>query len=132
MAKSGLPKKYAKMGFKKGWAEYKKSKRRTAPKRTPAKRTRRKTTMAKKRNYRRSAKKLITKQFIDGAIDSGAQYMVKSFVGDSPLYSAGIKFGLGWVRNNKTLMGQGVTDLALSMFLGNMISGKGQEPWIGQ
>lgn len=50
----GLPKKYAKMGFKKGWAAYKRTKgktrtkRRTATKRRPVRRKRRLQTKQKK------------------------------------------------------------------------------------
>ena len=51
---SGLPKKYAKMGFKKGWAAYKKAKKGGATKRKPSKgksstARRRKATVARKR-----------------------------------------------------------------------------------
>lgn len=47
MAGKGLPKKYAKMGFKKGWREYKKTKRRTKSKRRSP---------PKKRSYKRSSR----------------------------------------------------------------------------
>ena len=46
MAKAGLPKKYAKMGFKKGWRAYKASKRKT----------RRKTRTVRRSNPRRKPK----------------------------------------------------------------------------
>lgn len=49
----GLPKKYARMGFKKGWAAYKKIKNKPRSK-TPTKRGKR--TMTKKRTYRKKAK----------------------------------------------------------------------------
>ena len=89
--------------------------------------------MAKKRSYRRSAKKIVTKQFIDGAMSQGGKWAINNFVGQNPIYEAGFDFALGWVRNNKTLMGQGVTNIALNMVLGNMIGmGKGQDPLIGQ
>lgn len=59
---AGLPKKYAKMGFKKGWAAYKKSKKKSTPKRKPTKRKaaprRRRSTMARgRRKQRRRTKK---------------------------------------------------------------------------
>jgi hypothetical protein len=57
MARKGLPKKYAKMGFKKGWRAYKASKRkRRSPtrKRAPA---RRRTRAAPKRRVRRVARR---------------------------------------------------------------------------
>ena len=59
MARKGLPKKYAKMGFKKGWAAYKRSKnkgkrkRKSTKKRASPKR-RRRSTMARRKSYRRS------------------------------------------------------------------------------
>ena len=54
---AGLPKKYAKMGFKKGWAAYNRSKKSTS---SPVKRRKTKTkyvrkTMAKKKTTRRKA-----------------------------------------------------------------------------
>jgi hypothetical protein len=55
MPRKGLPKKYAQMGFKKGWAEYKKvhgTKRTSSPKRTTSKKRstpRRSTNMAKRK-----------------------------------------------------------------------------------
>lgn len=54
MARQGLPKKYAKMGFKRGWAAYKRSKnkRTSSPRRARTPTTRRRRTMAKaKRKY---------------------------------------------------------------------------------
>jgi len=52
---AGLPKKYAKMGFKKGWAMFKKSKKSTkAAKRTT--RTARVKTMAKRKTYKKKSK----------------------------------------------------------------------------
>jgi hypothetical protein len=59
---AGLPKKYAKMGFKKGWAAYKKSKRKTTTtrKRTVKRKTaptkRRRSTVARRRKYVRRKK----------------------------------------------------------------------------
>ena len=57
---AGLPKKYAKMGFKKGWREFKKSKskRKYTLRRTVSKTAKRKTrtrTMAKKRTYKKKS-----------------------------------------------------------------------------
>lgn len=49
----GLPKKYAKMGFKKGWREYKKSKGKTSKKRSSPKRKRKRSS----RRYTRSSSK---------------------------------------------------------------------------
>ena len=64
---AGLPKKYAKMGFKKGWAEYKKSlkKRKSPSKKKPVrkakpKRTRGRTTVARRTTTKRRSKKYTT------------------------------------------------------------------------
>jgi len=53
MFMAGLPKKYAKMGFKKGWAAYKKSKRSPARKATRTSRPRKVKNMARRRSYSR-------------------------------------------------------------------------------
>lgn len=56
MAKPGLPAKYAKMGFKKGWAAFKRTKRGRKKARSPAKTKRRVRRVAKKKNnYRKKA-----------------------------------------------------------------------------
>jgi len=62
MARKGLPKKYAKMGFKKGWKAYKKSKGKSSGKKRtyskPTKKAKRRSTMARRRyNRRRSSRK---------------------------------------------------------------------------
>ena len=83
MARKGLPKKYAKMGFKKGWAAYKKARR------TPVRRktTRRKgSTMARRRTYRRKARRAYTarggmKPIIDGVIGGVAAEAGQKFLG---------------------------------------------------
>jgi len=83
MARKGLPKKYAKMGFKKGWAAYKKARR------TPVRRktTRRKgRTMARRRTYRRTARRAYTarggmKPIIDGLIGGVAAEAGQKFLG---------------------------------------------------
>jgi len=68
---AGLPKKYAKMGFKRGWAAYKRSKR----SRSPARRTTKNKVVrtARKRSYRRTYRRARTaggsmKPIIDGLI----------------------------------------------------------------
>ena len=55
MAKKGLPKKYAKMGFKKGWAEYKKAQGKTTSK--PSTRKKSKSSSITKYSSRNMAKK---------------------------------------------------------------------------
>jgi hypothetical protein len=57
---AGLPKKYAKMGFKKGWAAYKKTKKKTTTRKVSS--TRKVATMAKRKRktgYRRTGVKTI-------------------------------------------------------------------------
>jgi len=51
---AGLPKKYAKMGFKKGWKAYRAKKKSSSRKRASSARTRSKKTMAKKKTRRRT------------------------------------------------------------------------------
>ena len=87
MAKrQGLPKKYAKMGFKKGWKAYK------ATQGTRKSPVRRKTTrkrarpMARRRNYRRAARRAYgarggMKPIIDGAIGGVAAEAGQKFLG---------------------------------------------------
>jgi len=84
MARTGLPKKYAKMGFKKGWAAYKKSKRTT---RTTSRRKPRqvKKTMARRR-YKRAARRAYgarggMKPIMDGAIGGIAAEAGQKFLG---------------------------------------------------
>ena len=131
MARKGLPRKYAKMGFKRGWAAYKKAKRapvrRTAPKR--------KGTYAKTdRRVRHTRKnKLVTKAFIDGLISGGGKIVMRKVLGSHPIYEAAFDVGLGYFRHNKTLMGIGIVNGATSLLPGmNILGGQGQEPWIGQ
>jgi len=89
MARTGLPKKYAKMGFKRGWKAYKASKRRTTStrRRTPVKRTyRRKRPMARRRSYRRTARRAYTarggmKPILDGVIGGIAAEAGQKFIG---------------------------------------------------
>lgn len=119
MARKGLPKKYAKMGFKRGWAAYKRSKR-TA--RSPSRvKTRsykkRRVSVAKKRYYRRArygGGKY--KPLIDGAIVGIAE----RFVGGMIPVPGAIKLGVGIFRNNTTL-----TTLGALQLFGNFLGGNG-------
>ena len=66
MAGKGLPKKYAKMGFKKGWAAFKRSRKGGTRKRTtyskPKKTPRRRSYMAKRKISRQGHKKPVSKK----------------------------------------------------------------------
>jgi len=136
---AGLPKKYAKMGFKRGWAAYKRARgtttrRRRTTRRTPRRAYARRRTYSRKvvRRTRRSGK-LITKPFVDGLISSGGKIVLRKVMGGHPIYEAGLDIGLGYFRHNKTLMAQGIVAAAVA-FLPNlgMLGGQGQEPWVGQ
>jgi hypothetical protein len=115
MAKrKGLPKKYAKMGFKRGWKAYKRSKRiKTTTRKYKPVRTykRRNPYMARRKKYYRRAKStLMNKSFIDGIISVGGKKLLGGFLGANPLYYAGFDVALGYIRKNKTLMGQGIAN----------------------
>jgi hypothetical protein len=75
MTKKGLPRKYAKMGFKRGWAEYKKLKNKGKSKSKPTRMARRKTT--RRRRYNR---KILTPKnlLIAGVLGGGIYYWLLS------------------------------------------------------
>ena len=137
---AGLPKKYAKMGFKRGWAAYKRSKgttrrRRTTRRRAPVRRTRARTRRTYSRRVVRRTRrsKLITKPFIDGLISGGGKIVLRKVMGANPIYEAGLDIGLGYFRHNKTLMAQGIVNAATTFLPSlNLVGGQGQEPWVGQ
>jgi len=137
---AGLPKKYAKMGFKRGWAAYKRARGRTTRRRRTTRRKPIKTYARRRRSYtpkrrvsRTRKSKLVTKPFIDGLISGGGKIVLRKVLGSNPVYEAGLDIGLGWFRNNKTLMAQGIVN-GVTAFLPslNLVGGQGQEPWIGQ
>lgn len=135
---AGLPRKYAKMGFKRGWAAYKRARGTTRKRRTtrrkPVRTYARRRTYAPRKVVRRTRKnKLITKPFVDGLISSGGKVVLRKVMGGHPIYEAGLDIGLGYFRNNKTLLAQGMVAAAVA-FLPNlgMLGGQGQEPWVGQ
>lgn len=136
---AGLPKKYAKMGFKRGWAAYKRARGRTTTRRRTTRRkpirayTRRRRSYAPIRKVRRTRKgKLITKPFVDGLMSGGGKIVLRKVLGSNAVYEAGLDIGLGYFRNNKTLMAQGIVN-GITAFLPNLnLMGSGQEPWVGQ
>lgn len=132
MARKGLPKKYAKMGFKRGWTAYKKAQGKTSTARRKPVRT-----APKRRNnnrrVRRTKGKLMTKPFVDGLISGGGKIVMRKVLGSNLIYEAGFDIVLGYFRNNKTLMGQGIINGATAFIPSlNLVGGQGQEPWIGQ
>jgi len=113
--------------------------RATAPKRRKSARarttTRRKRTYTKKRSVRRTARKgkLVTKPFMDGLISGGGKIVMRKVLGGNAIYEAGFDILLGYIRNNKTLMAQGMVNGATAFLPNlNLIGGQGQEPWMGQ
>lgn len=77
--------------------------------------------MARRKKYFRRAKStLLNKQFIDGVISVGGKKLLSSFLGSNALYNAGFDIGLGFIRKNKTLMGQGIANGILTFIpIGN-------------
>lgn len=127
--KTGLPKKYAKMGFKRGWRAYKASLRgRRSPTiraKSPIRR-RRKYSMAKrKKSYGRRAKmSLMSKTAIDGYMAQGGKFLVRKVIGGGPIFEAAIDVGLGVFRNNNTLLAQGIVE-GVTAFLPSLNLGSG-------
>lgn len=118
------------MGFKRGWAAYKSSKRRTvAP-------VRRKTNMARRRrSYPRARRSIsgvrglggggVVGNILDGVIVGAVQGMVPA----NALWGYGdslVPIGVGWFRKNKTLQTIGGYQLGLKVAQG--FSGQGATP----
>jgi len=122
---------------KKAWALARgkaKRTRRKAPARRKAPVRARRRTYAPKRKVRNTKKgKLFTKPFVDGLMSGGGKIVLRKVVGGNPIYEAGLDIALGYFRNNKTLLAQGMVN-GVTAFLPNLnlIGGQGQEPWIGQ
>ncbi len=123
MARKGLPRKYAKMGFKKGWAAYKRTKR------SPVRRTttkRRSKPMAR-RSYKKYARRARTaggsmKPIIDGAIAGAGGQLASGFLGN---YSMPVvTLGVGYFRKNNTLKTLGAYELG-QMLAGGFSGGNG-------
>lgn len=122
--RKGLPKKYAKMGFKRGWAAYKKTKGKPARTYTKPVTRRRKKPMAKKKYYRRSKNFLTSKTAMDGFISELGTFAVRKVFGGAPIYEAGVQLGIGFIRKNNTLMAQGIVK-GVTAFLPNLNIGGG-------
>jgi hypothetical protein len=77
--------------------------------------------------------KLLTKPFVDGLLSGGGKIVLRKVIGGNPIYEAGLDIGLGFFRNNKTLLAQGIV-AGVTAFLPNLnaLGGQGQEPWVGQ
>jgi hypothetical protein len=124
MAKrKGLPKKYAKMGFKRGWAAYKRSKRAPTRRTYAAPKRKRVYKMARRKKYYRYARsgggKM--KQVIDGVlVGAGTQFLNGKIPYSQPL----VTLGVGIFRNNSTLKTLGGVQLG-SALLGGVFGGNG-------
>lgn len=112
MARKGLPKKYAKMGFKRGWAAYKRARRsptRKVARRNPIKRRVYRTARRKKyiRYARGGGGKF--KPIIDGFIAGAGGEIASRFLGGygHPVATLGV----GYFRNNATLKTEGAREL---------------------
>lgn len=117
MANKGLSKRYAKMGFKKGWVEFKKSRKKTTSpkKRTPVK-TRKVNTVAKKKSYRKARTAGGKyKPIIDGV----AVGLIERFAGQYIPVPGAIKIGYGIFRKNNTITTLGALELGQMLLSGN-------------
>ena len=107
MARKGLPKKYAKMGFKKGWREYKKSKRGGSTKRRTSTRTK----STRKRTYRRkSSMRGLSNPLMKGIIAGAGANLIKKYV-NVPFADDLAVLGVGYFMKDKTLQTIGAVGL---------------------
>ena len=129
MASKGLPKKYAKMGFKKGWREYRKIRA------NPVKRKSRGVKMARRRRSYTRARKYVrrartggggVKPIIDGALAGAGGLLATKYIGayGQPIATLGV----GYFRNNNTLKTLGAMQIGailVSSFVGGAGAGNG-------
>lgn len=128
MARKGLPRKYAKMGFKKGWAAYKRSKGTTRRSTTTR---RRRPTMARRRSYKKIYRRARSgggsfKPIIDGVLAGAAGGLASNYVGEYGHPVAAL--GIGYFRNNTVLKTEGARGLGamlVNQFMGGGGNGKG-------
>ena len=130
MARKGLPRKYAKMGLKRGWAAYKRSKG-SNPRRR--KTTTRKVSrpMARRRSYRKIYRRArggggSMKPIIDGVLAGAAGGLATKYIGNMghPIATLGI----GYFRNNTVLKTEGARELGamlVTQFVGGSNVGGG-------
>jgi len=128
MARKGLPRKYAKMGFKKGWVAYKRTKR-PATRRRPTVRSKR--PMARRRSYRKVYRRARSgggsfKPIIDGVLAGAAGGLATKYIGNMghPIATLGI----GYFRNNNVLKTEGARELGamlVTQFVGGSNVGGG-------
>lgn len=118
MARKGLPKKYAKMGFKKGWAAYKRTKRSTARPKPKGRKTMAKGKSKKAYRYARGGGGRY-KTIIDGILAGAGGALAEKYVGN--IGHPAVTLGVGFFRNNNVLKTEGARELgaiAIQQFLG--------------
>lgn len=139
MARKGLPRQYAKMGFKRGWAAYKKTKRnpvrsrpivrgRTMARRRGRRFTRARKTYSKARGFGGGG---IVGNVLDGVIVGAVQGMVPA----GALWGFGdalVPIGVGWFRKNNVLQTIGGYQLGLKIAQGMAGQGLGTAGFRGQ
>lgn len=127
--KKGLPKKYAKMGFKKGWIAYKKAKNKTSslPKKRKAIKQTYKRTMAKRKKAvkKRSSSRVlgfnigkIAAPMIYGAVREKASNLLMPYTSRIPLGSISDEVGMYaalWAAKKYVFKQKGVLRDALSV-----------------
>jgi len=119
---AGLPKKYAKMGFKRGWAAYKKTKRtRTVRRSAPRRKVR---TVSRRRSYKRVYRRARTaggkqKAIIDGLMAGAAAAILPRFI-NMPMADDLAYLAVGYFRNNNTLKTIGGAGLASDLLSGGL------------
>jgi hypothetical protein len=119
-----LPKKYIKAAGginKKAWRLYRAA--------GNPKKTRSRTMAKKKKSYRRKGKNIMgmftSKNAIDGYISEGGKFVAHTFLGvNNPLVDAAISGGVGFIRNNNTLVGIAAVE-GLTALLGGNIGATG-------
>jgi len=125
MARKGLPRKYAKMGFKKGWREYKKTLNKSTRRRTTT--IRRNKPMARRRSYRRVVRRArggggSMKPIIDGVLAGAAGGFASNYLG---AYGHSVAtLGIGYFRHNNVLKTEGARELG-AMLVGQFTGGNG-------
>ena len=109
----GLPAKYAKMGFKRGWKAYKATKKGRKKTVTRTRRKRRVTKTAKRNNYRKKALSISSGLSPKGMMmDLGWGYIGFTLLGGTPramavtrMVQGGLSHALGWSGKRRLIYG---------------------------
>jgi len=116
------------MGFKKGWAAYKRSKRSTPAKRKVGNMAKRRRSYSRARRVYRRARSSggSMKPIIDGALAGALGGVLTNYIGGYGHAAATV--GVGYFRNNVTLKTEGAREIGAmlaSNFFGNGTGGTG-------